>query len=179
MSRIGKNPIPINSNIKVLIQDKKIKITGPKGELEHTLAPQIQVKQTNNDLIVYIDHNDKISKQLHGLHRTILNNMVIGVSEGFCKILQIQGIGYRAQINQDKSLTLNVGYSHPIHIYPYKNTTINVENNTIIQIHGINKEIVGQLAAKIRSIRPPEPYKGKGIKYQNEIIRKKVGKAGK
>lgn len=179
MSRIGKNPIPINSNIQVLIQDKKIKIAGPKGELEHTLVPQIQIKQTNNNLIVYINHNDKISKQLYGLHRTILNNMVIGVSKGFYKTLQIQGVGYRAQINQDKSLTLNVGYSHPINIYPYQNTTINVENNTTIHIYGINKETVGQLAAKIRSIRPPEPYKGKGIKYQNEIIRKKVGKAGK
>nr|QJF58322.1 50S ribosomal protein L6 [Corallina officinalis]QJF58521.1 50S ribosomal protein L6 [Corallina officinalis]QJF58720.1 50S ribosomal protein L6 [Corallina officinalis]QJF58919.1 50S ribosomal protein L6 [Corallina officinalis] len=179
MSRIGKNPIPISSDIDVTIDNKKITIKGPKGELKHLLAPQIDIKNNKTELIVSINTENKTSKQLHGLSRTLLNNMVIGVSKGFCKTLEIQGVGYRAQINQKNQLILNVGYSHSIYVSPPSGIKIEVENNTIIKIHGINKETVGQLAAKIRSLRPPEPYKGKGIRYTNEIIRRKVGKAGK
>lgn len=179
MSRIGKSPISINPKIDIIIKDKHIKIKGPKGELEHILAPQVNIKKNTSDLTVYVINEDKTSKQLHGLHRTLINNMVIGVSQGFCKTLVIQGVGYRAQLDKNKNLILNVGYSHPVNINPPTGINIEVENNTIIKIYGIDKAVVGQIAAKIRSIRPPEPYKGKGIKYQNEIIRKKVGKAGK
>nr|YP_007878215.1 50S ribosomal protein L6 [Calliarthron tuberculosum]AGA63826.1 50S ribosomal protein L6 [Calliarthron tuberculosum] len=179
MSRIGKSPITIESNINVIIENKQIIIKGPKGELRHTLSPQINIEQNSTELIVSLNTYDKTSKQLYGLSRTILNNMVIGVSKGFYKTLEIQGVGYRAQIDKHNKLILNVGYSHPVEINTPNGITIEVENNTIIKIHGINKETVGQLAARIRSIKPPEPYKGKGIRYTNEIIRKKVGKAGK
>ena len=179
MSRIGNNPILINSQIDVSIQNKHIKIKGPKGELEHQLSTDIYVQHNADSLIIYRKTNNKRSKQLHGLHRTLINNIVIGVSQGFCKILEIQGIGYKAQVEKNQQLILNVGYSHPVYINAPHGIKFEVENNSTIKIYGIKKEIVGQVAAKIRSIRPPEPYKGKGIKYQNEIIRKKVGKAGK
>lgn len=179
MSRIGKNPIPISSAINVTIQDKNIKIKGPKGELEHKLSPQIYIEQNINNLVVHRRNDSKTAKQLHGLHRTLINNIVLGVSQGFCKILEIQGVGYKAQIDKNQQLTLHLGYSHPIIINQPNDIYFEVDNNNIIKIHGINKETVGQVAAQIRSMRPPEPYKCKGIKYKNEIIRKKIGKAGK
>ena len=179
MSRIGKSPIILNKNINIKFEDNILTIQGPKGKLNHKIPNQIGIKQDNTKLIVYKKEESKIAQKLHGLLRTIINNMVIGVSEGFCKRLDIQGVGYRAQIDNQQNLVLNVGYSHPINIETPQNITINVENNTQIKIQGIDKETIGQLAAQIRSIRPPEPYKGKGIRYHNEIIRKKVGKAGK
>lgn len=179
MSRIGKNPIKLNSNIKIYIENQNITVQGPKGELKYTLPKEITIKEHNEQLIINTVNNSKKAKELHGLSRTIINNMVIGVSKGFCKILKIQGVGYRAQIDNQKNLILNVGYSHPINIPTPSNINIEVENNTQIKIKGINKEMIGQLAAQIRDIRPPEPYKGKGIRYENENVRKKVGKAGK
>lgn len=179
MSRIGKSPIPINSEIIVKLKNKNITIEGPKGKLQHSLPNLINVEQHTEFLLVKTKNNSKAAKELHGLSRTIINNMVIGVSKGFCKELEIQGVGYRAQIDKNKNLILNVGYSHPVNIQTPEGIKIEVNNNTNLKIQGINKEIVGQITAQIRSIRPPEPYKGKGIRYQNEIVRKKVGKAGK
>jgi len=179
MSRIGKNPIQLTKEIRVTLKNQDITIEGPKGKLEHSLPSLINIEQNKELLIVKTKNNSKTAKELHGLSRTLINNMVIGVSKGFCKELEIQGVGYRAQIGQKNNLILNVGYSHTVNIEIPKSIKIEVNNNTNLKIQGINKEIVGQLAAQIRSIRPPEPYKGKGIRYQNEIVRKKVGKAGK
>lgn len=179
MSRIGKNPIFYDSQIKIKLENNNINIEGPKGKLTHSIHQLIKIKQEKQQLIIYTANNSKVAKKLHGLSRTIINNMVIGVSKGFYKKLKIQGVGYRAQTDKDLNLILNVGYSHPIKIKAPEGIHIKVDNNTEIKIQGINKEIVGQLAAQIRSIRPPEPYKGKGIRYDNEIIKNKAGKAGK
>nr|YP_009541711.1 ribosomal protein L6 [Synarthrophyton chejuense]AYR05720.1 ribosomal protein L6 [Synarthrophyton chejuense] len=178
MSRIGKNPIILKKNINVKINKKQIIIEGPKGSLSYILSPEINIEQTETELKLYKINESKTARQLYGLSRTLINNMVIGVSQGFNKKLKIQGVGYRAQIDK-KNLILNVGYSHPVCIESQPDINIKVDNQTSIEVSGINKEIVGQVAAKIRSIRPPEPYKGKGIRYENEIVRKKVGKAGK
>ncbi len=179
MSRIGKSPIAITSEIIVKLNNQNISIKGPKGKLEHSLHNLIDIEHNQEFLIVKTKNNSKTAKELHGLSRTIINNMVIGVSKGFHKELEIQGVGYRAQIDKNNNLILNVGYSHPIKMQTPKGIKIEVNNNTKLKIQGINKEVVGQLAAQIRSIRPPEPYKGKGIRYNNEVVRRKVGKAGK
>nr|YP_010471068.1 50S ribosomal protein L6 [Synarthrophyton patena]UVF62897.1 50S ribosomal protein L6 [Synarthrophyton patena] len=178
MSRIGKSPIILNSTTKVNIEENKITIQGPKGKLTYILSPDIRIEQTQQQLRLYKNSTNSKAKALHGLSRTLINNMVIGVSKGFSKTLEVEGVGYRAQIDKD-NLILNVGYSHNIKIKSPQGINIKVDNQTSITITGISKEVVGQVAAKIRSIRPPEPYKGKGVRYKNEIIRKKVGKAGK
>lgn len=178
MSRIGKSPITLNEKIKVALKQNHITVQGPKGELTYLLSPEIRIEQTDTELRLYKNNNNRITKQLYGLSRTLINNMVIGVSIGFNKKLKIQGVGYRAQVKKNH-LTLNVGYSHPVYIKSPPGININVQNQTEIEVSGISKELVGQVAAKIRSIRPPEPYKGKGIRYEHEIVRKKVGKAGK
>ena len=179
MSRIGKNPIALDSKINITRKNRNITIEGPQGKLEYLLPSEIEIEHKDKQLFVYPKKTNKTAKQLHGLSRTLISNMVIGVSEGFCKTLEIQGVGYRAQVDNKKNLILNVGYSHPVNITSPPGIKITVENNTQIKIQGINKETVGQLAAEIRSIRPPEPYKCKGIRYHHENIRKKVGKAGK
>nr|ARW68352.1 ribosomal protein L6 [Chondria sp. (in: red algae)] len=178
MSRIGKKEIIIPNNTRIEINESNIKIQGKQGLLFYKLPYSITVKQEDNKLKLYKENKTKKAQELYGLSRSIINNMIIGVSTGFEKKLIIQGVGYRAQ-TEGKNLVLNVGYSHPVLIKPPKNVSIKIENNTIIIVSGINKEIVGQIAATIRDVRPPEPYKGKGIKYENEIIRRKVGKAGK
>nr|QCI06925.1 ribosomal protein L6 [Halydictyon mirabile] len=180
MSRIGKKEIIIPHNIKTYIDinNSNIKIEGPKGKLQYNFSKSIHVEQKDDRLIVNKKNKDKKTQAIYGLSRSIINNMVIGVLKGFEKKLIINGVGYRSQM-KNKTLVLNLGYSHPINIKPPKDINITVENNVNISVTGINKEIVGQIAAKIRSMRPPEPYKGKGIKYFNEIIRRKVGKAGK
>jgi large subunit ribosomal protein L6 len=180
MSRIGKKIIILPLEIKAKIENAIIYISGPKGQLQHEISPEIEVNLNNDKHTIQINklENTKKAQALHGLYRSIINNMVIGVSQGFEKKLIINGVGYRSQSDGD-NLILNVGYSHPINIKPPENISIKVENNTNITVSGINKETVGQVAAKIRATRPPEPYKGKGIKYANEIIRRKVGKAGK
>nr|YP_010986340.1 ribosomal protein L6 [Pachymeniopsis lanceolata]WOL37258.1 ribosomal protein L6 [Pachymeniopsis lanceolata] len=178
MSRIGKKHIILNEKIKAEIQGKTVSIIGPKGQISHELSNLIEIKKEKDELSLHRLNNSKKAQSLHGLSRTLINNMVIGVSQGFSKQLEIQGVGYRSQI-QDDNLILNVGYSHPVIIKPPKDISITVEKNNLITVYGINKETVGQIAAKIRKVRPPEPYKGKGIKYSYEIIRKKVGKAGK
>ena len=179
MSRIGKNPIKVNENIEVTIDNNYLKIKGPKGKLEHIIPENITVKHTKNRLTIATLNDNKITKKLHGLSRTIINNMVVGVSQGFNKTLEIHGVGYRAQIEKERNLILHVGYSHPVEIIAPEEIRLKVENNTIITVQGINKTIVGQISSQIRAIRPPEPYKGKGIRYKNEVIKKKVGKAGK
>ena len=157
-------------------------IKGPKGEQSQKISELINltIKESNNIKLLYltIKNHSKESLSIYGLSRTLIDNMITGVTKGFSKNLEIQGVGYRSQMDGSK-LILNVGYSHPVVITPPKEVSITVENNTNIMIFGINKEIVGQIASKIRAIRPPEPYKGKGIRYKGEIVKKKVGKAGK
>jgi len=163
-------------------QKQIITVEGPKGTLSHKIHDLIEINLSENDnsqtIVVTTKNSTKQAQQLHGLSRTLINNMVIGVSEGFTKHLEIQGVGYRSQMD-GSTLILNVGYSHPVIIEPPAETSIKVNNNTNIEITGIDKAVVGQLAAKIRSIRPPEPYKGKGIRYKGELVKKKIGKAGK
>lgn len=178
MSRIGKKSIILPPGIQSQIKESEITVTGPKGKLSYNLSKMINIQYDNNKLQLSIIKTNKESKALYGLSRTIINNMVIGVSKGFEKKLEIRGVGYRCQMNGN-NLVLNIGYSHPITITPPKDILIKVEDNVHIIVSGINKEKVGQIAAKIRSSRPPEPYKEKGIRYSGEIIRKKVGKAGK
>nr|QUE28096.1 ribosomal protein L6 [Sahlingia subintegra] len=178
MSRIGKQIIIIPQNVNVDIQGSKIRIKGPKGELSKTCDAQMELLYENNELKIDKKINTKKTNQLHGLTRSLIYNMVHGVSEGFVKELEIKGVGYRSQMD-GKNLILNVGYSHPVKIEPPEGIEIKVHNNTQITVNGIDKEVVGQTASKIRSIRKPEPYKGKGIRYKNEYVIRKVGKAGK
>nr|YP_009398525.1 ribosomal protein L6 [Lophocladia kuetzingii]ARW67711.1 ribosomal protein L6 [Lophocladia kuetzingii] len=180
MSRIGKKAINIPNKTEVIIDKNKkiVLIKGVKGELSYTIPEIIEINKIDNLIEITRKNENKEAKSMHGLSRSILNNMIQGVSIGFEKKLLIQGVGYRSQM-EGKTLILNMGYSHAIRIKPPKDITIKVENNTTILISGINKETVGEVTAKIRNIRPPEPYKGKGIKYENENIRRKVGKAGK
>nr|YP_009399974.1 ribosomal protein L6 [Tolypiocladia glomerulata]ARW69793.1 ribosomal protein L6 [Tolypiocladia glomerulata] len=178
MSRIGKKEIEIPKNTQIQIKESKITIKGTKGEMEYKIPQNLIVENTDNKIQVKIQTISKKTQALHGLCRSIINNMVIGVSKGFEKKLIIQGVGYRSHMDE-RILIVNVGYSHPVKIEPPEDIDIKVENNTNITISGISKEKVGQVAATIRSIRSPEPYKGKGIRYSNEIVRRKVGKAGK
>lgn len=180
MSRIGKKIIDLPDHVTSTIKESIILIKGPKGELSYELSSSITIEheRNTNTLKLLKANKSRESQMLYGLSRTIINNMVLGVSEGFSKKLEIRGVGYRSQMN-GKNLILNVGYSHPIIIEPPVGIDIKVENNINITVSGINKEIVGQIASKIRQIRPPEPYKGKGIRYLNETVKSKVGKAGK
>nr|YP_009313962.1 Ribosomal protein L6 [Hommersandiophycus borowitzkae]SCW22216.1 Ribosomal protein L6 [Hommersandiophycus borowitzkae] len=182
MSRIGKKEINLSNEIQASIKNNIVTIKGPKGELQEKISTLINIEELNSAgdsklLLTTID-NTKKAQELHGLSRTLINNMIIGVQDGFTKRLEIRGVGYRSQID-GANLILNVGYSHPV-IIPFPDgITIKVENNVNIIVSGINKMLVGQTAAQIRSIRPPEPYKGKGIRYRDEIVKKKIGKAGK
>uniref|UniRef100_A0AAU7YP83 Large ribosomal subunit protein uL6c n=1 Tax=Gracilaria hainanensis TaxID=2871843 RepID=A0AAU7YP83_9FLOR len=180
MSRIGKKTINLPQNIDIQIIESNVYIIGPKGQLSYQLPKIITIKhdKENQTLNLYKIYENKEANRLYGLSRTLIHNMIVGVSQGFEKKLQIQGVGYRSQL-QGRNLILNVGYSHPVTIEPPEDILIEVENNTNITIKGIRKEKVGEIAAQIRRIRPPEPYKGKGIRYLNEKIHLKVGKAGK
>lgn len=178
MSRIGKKEIIIPNNVDINITKSTITIKGPKGNLSYKLPIGIKVEKKNNFLQLRKVNQNKTTQALYGLCRTSINNMIIGTSKGFSKQLEIQGVGYRSQI-QDKNLVLNVGYSHTVNIKPLEGTHITVENTNLITVHGIDKAQVGQLAATIRKVRQPEPYKGKGIRYINEKVRRKIGKAGK
>nr|YP_010850679.1 ribosomal protein L6 [Lophurella hookeriana]WGH13389.1 ribosomal protein L6 [Lophurella hookeriana] len=178
MSRIGKKEIIIPDNILVTLNNCQILVKGIKGELSYNISELIEIEATKNRIKLTKKNHTQKAQAIHGLSRSIINNMIIGVSKGFEKKLIIQGVGYRSQM-EGKNLILNMGYSHPVKIEPPQDINIKVENNTNIFISGINKETVGQIAATIRSVRPPEPYKGKGIRYENEVIKRKVGKAGK
>ncbi|NCJ08032.1 50S ribosomal protein L6 [Synechococcales cyanobacterium C] len=178
MSRIGKRPIEIPNKVNVTFQGQTVLVKGPKGELSLDLVPQIAVEQVEGVLQVTRQDESRVARQLHGLSRTLVANMVEGVHQGFQKRLEIQGVGYRAQV-QGRNLILNVGYSNPVTIEPPEGIQIAVESNTNVIVSGISKELVGNVAAQIRAVRPPEPYKGKGIRYAGEYVRRKVGKAGK
>ncbi|ERT06416.1 ribosomal protein L6 [Lyngbya aestuarii BL J] len=178
MSRIGKRPIPIPPKVTLTIEGQQITVKGPKGELSRVLPAQVLFEQDGETLLVKRRDESRVARQRHGLSRTLVANMVDGVSKGFEKRLEIQGVGYRAQV-QGKNLILNVGYSKPVEMNPPQGITVAVENNTNVIISGIDKEVVGNIAAQIRAVRPPEPYKGKGIRYAGEQVRRKAGKAGK
>jgi large subunit ribosomal protein L6 len=178
MSRIGRRPISIPDKVTVTIEGATVTVKGPKGQLSRELVPEVTVEQADGTVQVNRRDESRIARQRHGLSRTLVANMVEGVSQGFQKRLEIQGVGYRAQV-QGRNLLLNMGYSHPVTIEPPEGIQLAVENNTNVIISGIDKEAVGNIAARIRSVRPPEPYKGKGIRYAGEMVRRKVGKTGK
>ncbi len=178
MSRIGKLPILIPDNVKIKLTGLVIKVLGPYGELSREISPLITIKIKKNFILLIAKKNSKLARQFHGLSRTLINNMILGVSQKFEKILELKGIGYRAQIF-DKELTLFLGYSHPIIMLLPKNIEILLEGNNKIIIRGIDKEKVGQFASSIKNKRLPEPYKGKGIFYKGESIKLKVGKSGR
>ena len=178
MSRIGRLPIAVPSGVDVTIAGRELTVKGPKGTLSRTLHPDMKVSQEDGTIVVSRPTEQKTHKQLHGLTRTLVNNMVIGVTDGYRKGLEITGVGYRAALSGRK-LTLNLGYSHPVEIDPPDGISFELENPTRLTVVGIDKELVGQIAAKVRSTRKPEPYKGKGVRYSGEVIRRKAGKAGK
>jgi large subunit ribosomal protein L6 len=178
MSRIGRLPVPIPAGVEVNIKEGNVvTVKGPKGTLERTLPQEMTIKMEDGHVVVSRPNDIKRMKALHGLTRSLIRNMVVGVSEGYTKTLEVNGVGYRAA-KAGKKLTLNLGYSHPIEMEDPEGITSTVDGNKII-VTGINKEKVGQFAAEIRDKRRPEPYKGKGIKYSDEVIRRKVGKTGK
>ena len=179
MSRIGRMPIAIPAGVTVEIaENNKVTVKGPKGTLERVLPVEMQIKKEGEEVIVTRPNDLKRMKSLHGLTRTLINNMVIGVTPGYQKVLEINGVGYRVQ-KQGNKLVFALGYSHPVEVEDPAGITTEVEGQNKITIKGIDKEKVGQFAAEIRELRRPEPYKGKGIKYADEVIRRKVGKTGK
>jgi large subunit ribosomal protein L6 len=178
MSRIGKRPISVPPKVTVAIEGQDISVKGVKGELHRTLPAKIELKREGELLVVNRRDDSRSARQLHGLCRTLVSNMIEGVSTGFQTRLEIQGVGYRAQV-QETTLVLNVGYSIPVRINPPSGIEIKVEGTTNVIVSGINKEVVGNTAAQIRSVRPPEVYKGKGIRYAGEVVRRKAGKTGK
>lgn len=178
MSRIGKKPITVPAGVDVKIDGNTVTVKGPKGTLTNTFNADMIIKLEGTEIIVERPSENKMHKSLHGLTRTLLNNMVEGVTNGYKKTLEIEGIGYRAA-KQGKDLVMNLGYSHQVIIPEIDGITIEVPNATTIVVNGIDKQVVGQVAAEIREKRPPEPYKGKGIRYQGERIIRKEGKAGK
>ncbi|QXM07325.1 50S ribosomal protein L6 [Crassaminicella indica] len=179
MSRIGKLPITIPDGVEVKIDDKNlVTVKGPKGQLQEQINKDMKITVEENTLTVERPTNNKIHRSLHGLSRTLINNMIVGVTKGYEKKLVINGVGYRAA-KQGNKLTMSLGYSHPVEMIDPEGITTEVPNQNEIIVKGINKQLVGNYAAKIRSWREPEPYKGKGIRYDNEVIRRKEGKTGK
>jgi large subunit ribosomal protein L6 len=178
MSRIGRLPVSIPSGVDVTIDGQTVKVKGPKGELSHEVAAPITVDKGENGIEVSRPDDERNSRSLHGLTRTLINNMVLGVTEGYEKKLEIHGTGYRVQA-RGSNLEFALGYSHPITVEPPAGITFAVENQTRFSVQGIDKQLVGEVAANIRKLRKPDPYKAKGIRYAGEHIRRKVGKAGK
>lgn len=176
MSRIGKKPVSIPQGIKVGYENKVLSIKGPKGELTMNVHPNIDLKIENEEIVVLRKTDIKKDRALHGLHRALINNIVIGVKDGFAKKLEIVGVGFKAEMKGSK-LQLNLGFSHPILFVPPDSIKLETPTPNTITISGISKELVGMVAAKIRMLRPPEPYKGKGVKYEGEVIKRKAGKA--
>ena len=178
MSRIGRSPIDVPAGVEVALDGRTVTVTGPKGTLSRSLHADMTIARVADTLVVTRPTEQKLHKQLHGLTRTLVNNMVVGVTTGYRKGLEINGVGYRAALSGQK-LTLSLGYSHPIEIDPPAGIGFELESPTRLAVVGIDKELVGQVAAQIRASRKPEPYKGKGVKYAGEYIRRKAGKAGK
>ncbi len=176
MSRIGKLPITIPAGVQVEVNGKHVKVKGPKGELDRTFTPVVDIKMEDSKVVVTRSSDEKNVRALHGTTRAVIQNMVTGVSEGFSKTLEIQGVGYKAEL-EGSNLVINVGFSHPVIVEPPEGIQFDVtEKNRLIVVNGSSKEVVGQVAADIRKIRPPEPYKGKGIRYLGERVRRKAGK---
>ena len=179
MPRIGKEPISVPSDVQVSIEGRNVGVSGPKGSLDLDVPGEIEVRQEDDMILVERPNDDRKNKALHGLTRSLVNNMVIGVSEGFKKELEIVGVGYRAAEKGSNGLELQLGFSHPVEVKAPEGITFEVPEPTRIIVSGINKEVVGQVAADIRSYRKPEPYKGKGIRYAGEHVARKAGKAAK
>jgi large subunit ribosomal protein L6 len=179
MSRIGRKVIPVPAGVEITIDGPTVKVKGPKGSLEHTLAEPISVERgESGELLVTRPNDERKSKELHGLSRTLVANMIVGVTEGYRKSLEINGTGYRVTA-KGQDLEFALGFSHPVLVTAPAGITFTVERPTLFHVAGIDKQLVGEVSAKIRKIRPPEPYKGKGVKYADEVIRRKAGKAGK
>jgi len=179
VSRIGRMPVEVPQGVTVNIKGTYVHVKGPKGQMEHTFPASMKISLKDGEVIVERPSDERTHRALHGMTRAIINNMVVGVDKGFEKVLEINGVGYRAELS-GKKLVINVGYSHPVEVEPPDGITFDVEPRArLIKVQGYDKAVVGQVAADIRKIRPPEPYKGKGIKYIDERIRRKAGKAGK
>ena len=179
MSRIGRKAIPVPAGVEITIDGPTVKVKGPKGALQHTLVEPISVERGDGgELLVTRPNDERKAKELHGLSRTLVANMIVGVTEGYKKTLEINGTGYRVTA-KGKDLEFALGFSHPVNVPAPVGITFSVERPTQFTVAGIDKQLVGEVAANIRKIRPPEPYKGKGVKYQGEVIRRKAGKAGK
>ncbi len=179
MSRIGRLPIEVPAGVDVKIDGSHVHVKGPKGELEWTFSPEMTIKQDDGVIVVERPSDQPTHRALHGTTRSLINNMIVGVSKGFERILEIEGVGYRAELD-GKNLIVNVGFSHPVVVEPPEGISFEVDMKVRqIKIAGYDKQVVGQVAADIRGLRPPEPYKGKGIRYQGEYVRRKPGKAGK
>jgi large subunit ribosomal protein L6 len=180
VSRIGRMPIPVPGGVSVDIRASQVTVTGPKGSLSRVFHPDMEIVLEDDQLKVNCPTDQRHHRELHGLTRALLNNMVVGVTQGFQKQLEVQGVGYRVDLQGDGSLLLQLGFSHPVRITPDEGISFDVEpRSKVITINGIDKELVGRVTAEIRAWRPPEPYKGKGIRYVGEHIRRKAGKAGK
>lgn len=178
MSRIGKKPIPVPSGVEIQLEGSVITVKGPKGTLTRKLHQDMIVRMEESQVVVERPSDSKLHRSLHGTTRSVVANMVEGVTNGFQKTLELVGVGYRAAKNGDK-VTLSLGFSHPVEVVPTGGMELDVPANTRVIVKGIDKEQVGIFAAKIRDLRKPEPYKGKGIRYENEVVRRKVGKTGK
>lgn len=178
MSRIGKTPIPIPAGVDVTISDREVKVKGPKGELSYVVKGPVAAVIEDNEVKVSRDNDDREARAMHGLTRSLIENMVVGVTQGYSKELEIVGTGYRVAA-KGKDLEFQLGFSHPVVVEAPEGIEFKVENQTKFSVSGIDKQLVGETAAKIRKIRAPEPYKGKGVRYAGEQVRRKVGKAGK
>lgn len=179
MSRIGRMPVSVPSGVTVDIQQNTVRVKGPKGELVRTFDPDMQIGLEDKRVVVQRPTDHRRHRALHGLTRALLNNMVLGVSQGFTRRLEIEGVGYRAEL-QGKNLVLHVGYSHPVVMEPPAGIAFEIEKSyRAVIVSGVDKELVGEIAARVRRVRPPEPYKGKGIRFEGEYVRRKAGKTGK
>jgi large subunit ribosomal protein L6 len=179
MSRIGRTPVPVPSGVNVALDGRSVTVSGPRGSLSHEVAGDISVRQEGQVLLVERPDDERQSRSLHGLTRTLVNNMVVGVTTGFNKDLEIVGVGYRAIPKGPTTLELALGFSHPVTVEAPEGVTFEVPAPTRISVRGRDKQVVGEVAAKIRKLRPPEPYKGKGVRYAGEVVRRKAGKAAK
>ena len=180
MSRIGRLPVPVPDGGQVEIKGSHVRVKGPKGELAYTFPAAMKITYVPEEKVIKVERpsDERQHRAWHGMTRALINNMVIGVTQGFEKVLDIVGVGYRAEL-KGQNLVLHVGYSHPVEVTPPEGITFKVEGNTRIRVQGIDKQLVGQVAADVRKVRPPEPYKGKGIRYHDEQVRRKAGKTGK
>jgi len=175
MSRIGKRPVPLPKGVTALVEGRKVTVKGPKGEISRTVHPDLTLAVEDGVIVVRRPSDENLHKALHGLTRTLVANMVEGVTKGFSKSLEIQGVGYKAE-PKPFGVQLVVGFSHPVPYHAPQGIKISVDNNVLVKVEGVDKELVGQVAAELRSVRPPEPYKGKGIRYVGEQVRRKAGK---